>query len=231
MECFNLIENENVLDHIGKTKTNNLLDEISKEYKENFVKSFPKYHELTKTFSIVSITEKEEIKQIGISCQNDLMTDMWGEMLQAILGGRNSTANTHKDTGGTLKGIFVYNNTDFFNSVSSGATGTRISIGKGLTPATRQDFKLESAFGVAPENQFVNTLDGVYNSGLGKITIPMTSFASGGSGAISETVLVGVWTASDPLVVNFILSRDNISPVVNFITGQTINVDYIMLLS
>jgi len=225
-----MIENQQVLEFIGKTKTQKLIDEITAIYKENFLKQFPKYQEFAKCISIVSVTEKDEIKSIGMSCINDLISDNFGEMFRRLW-----------TSGGTASLIDFNNNLFSYTTVGTQETyvdtagvttlGSAVQIGSGVTPATRQDFSIESAFASSPENVKTFTGDGGWNSGLGKITISTLISPTTGSGAISETVLFGVWRSTLNTFRFNLLSRDNISPVVNFISAQTINIDYEVLLS
>ena len=66
---------------IGKTKSQKLIDECHKIYKDNFQKEFPEYfeHNYTKVASVITILENNEIKQIGMSKINDLLTDNYGK--------------------------------------------------------------------------------------------------------------------------------------------------------
>jgi len=110
-----------------------------------------------------------------------------------------------------------------FNDTSS-LVGSQISVGTGITPATRQDVIIEAGQIVLISG------NGGYNSGLGKIDIP-ASLISGSNFSLSETGLFGVWRVSGFQTLPFLLSRDNIAPVVSVSIAQTINVDYQLLLS
>ncbi len=181
--------------------------------------------------SLVTVTENQEIKKIGMSCINDLISDNWGKMLEALISGRQFVFPPAKDvSGNTNNALFVYNSVDQFNSTNTaGNVGSLIQVGKSLVPATRQDFKIGDPFVTLPESVFNGTGSGGWNSGLGQVQIPL-QIVSGGSGAISETVLFGNWASVSPVENEvYLLSHDNISPVVNFIVGQTINVDYSMV--
>jgi len=222
------MENQILLDKIGDTKTQKLIDDCNKIYKENFTKQFPKYFDnnFTKACSLVCVTEKNEIKSIGMSCLNDLLLDNWGNFLNGFMGG-NSSAQQLRQTSGTFRTVGMWGGAQsLWNSTSVGSTGSSISVGTGTTPATRQDFVLEtSVLGLGMGN-------GGYNSGLAKIDIPAQNISTIAF-SLSETGLFGVWAHSTPpaTVGSFMLSRDNISPVASVIIGNTVSVDYTLLLS
>jgi len=103
------------------------------------------------------------------------------------------------------------------------AQATKTRVGKGTTPATRQDTNIEDPFTNAPEDSlFDNSLAG-YNSGLGKVTAPASVAPTGGSGTISEMIIVNVFRASNTNIFEVAMTRDNVSPLVNFISGKTIS--------
>ena len=217
-----------LLEKIGDTKNQKLIDDCYKIYKEKFIKQFPNYFDnnFTKACSLVSVTEKNEIKSIGMSCMNDLLLDNWGNFLNGFMGGSGS-AQQLRQTSGTFRTVGMWGGAQsLWNSTSVGGTGTSISVGDGITPATRQDFVLTSSrLGLGMGN-------GGYNSGLGKIDIPAQNISTI-SFSLSETGLFGVWAHSTPpaSVGSFMLSHDNISPVVSVIIGQTVSVDYSLILS
>lgn len=107
----------------------------------------------------------------------------------------------------------------------------QVQIGKGTTPATRADFTVDDPFtNTNPlgnlENTPQNSGVGIYTVGLSSILIQSMFSPTGGSGNISEVVLMGRWKDTTNANFDFALSRDNISPVVSFIMGDIINVDY-----
>jgi len=222
------MENQILLEKIGETKNQKLIDDCYKIYKENFRKEFPNYFESnhSKSLSIVTTTENFEIKSIGMSCLNDLLLDNWGNFLNGFMGG-NSSAQSLKITTGQTRAVGMWGTGQSnWNSVSVGSTGSSISVGSGTTPAVRSDIVLEtSVLGLSMGN-------GGWNSGLAKIDIPASN-NSVSSFTLSETGLFGVWAHSTPpaSVGSFMLSHDNISPVVSVIVGQNVNVDYQLLLS
>ncbi len=227
------MENDFILERIGKTKNRKLVDDCSLEFKEIFNKRFPDYKEALHSHSLVTVTENFEIKSIGISCMNDLLLDNFGKWLGLLIAG-NPESITLKQTADVGFNVGVFKDTFPFNSTDGAvAVGTQIGIGKGVTGATRTDFNIESRFASSPESSDKNTGNGGWNSGLGKVDIPMLPFGAGGAGAISETGYFAIWhlTSGQFNVSTFMLSRDNIFPTVNFLPAQTINVDYSLLLA
>ncbi len=224
------MENSQLLEHIGETKTENLLNDISKQFQENLVKRFPDYYksQILKSLSIVSITENKEIKSIGMSCMNDLLTDNFGNFLKGILGIQGFFMN---DLSNSAKQYNCPNGTTAYNHSGIGTLGTTIQVGTGLTPATRQDTNIQNPFGTAPESSAFNLAGvGGWNSGLGQISMS-GAITAGDSGAISEAVLIQKFRNFNLGTGTSVFSRDNISPVANFIVGQTINVNYVLLMS
>ncbi len=219
------MENQILLEKVGNTKNKKLIDDCYKIYKEKLFKQYPEYFETnhSKMVSLVTTTENFEIKSIGMSCLNDLLTDNWGKFLNGFMGGITSV--NLKIISGLDKDFLMWGSGSTWNNRQAGAVGSLIQVGSGTVTATRQDFALAN---------FVASLSsgvGGWNSGLGKIDIPANAIATS-SFTISETGLFGVWVHSPaPAVDNVLLSRDNISPVVNVISAQSINVDYQMLLN
>jgi len=213
---------------IGKTKTQKLIDDISSEYRENLEKQFPKYFETnhTKFCCIVTALEKSEIKSIGINKLDDLLMDNWGKWFGGLISS-TSVVNL-RDQGNVSLNLTLFSGSSSsrYNNGTNGSVGTRIKSGSGITPATRQDFQMQSLL------TSVSTSDGGYNSGLGKITISGV-YVAGGNQSISEIGLFGVWSRNNSPFTpeEFLLSHDNISPVVSVLIGQTVNIDYELLLS
>jgi len=213
---------EQFLENIGKTQTRKLLDDIQENWKEIFLKKYPNYFEsnYAKACSLVTITENKEIKSIGISKINDLLLDNFGR----FLGGLLSATNFSNTDEASVSRVFAWTNWNDTDVNLPQSKGSSIQIGKGTTPATRQDVKLEDPFVTAPESLKKATSNGGYNSGLGKVDFSSVIIA-GGAGAISETVWFMAMHTSNFGQTNA-WSRDLISPVANFIIGQTINVNY-----
>jgi hypothetical protein len=216
---------------VGETKSQKLIDDCYKIYKENFIKKYPDYFEKnhTKLCSIVTTLENNEVKNIGMSVIDDLLTDNYAEWFGSMFACDSNNKNLTEEDG-LVDILRFYTTTDNFkfNQVNSGlgGVGTRVKIGTGITPATRQDFKVETFLAN------LNSGNGGYNSGLGKIDIPAT-LTSTFTDTISEVGLYGVWFSATPIgrIGEYLLSHDIINPVVPVLNGQIINVDYQLLLS
>ncbi len=137
----------------------------------------------------------------------------------------------NKDNNPVNINVFATDSGNLFNDTNVSVAKARIRIGKGTTPATRQDFDIETPFSTSPESAWFNVIGTAgWNSGLGQISIG-GGISATGSGAISESAYSTVWRATDSAHHRSLFSRDNISPVVNFINGETINVNYVLLMS
>lgn len=134
------------------------------------------------------------------------------------------------NTAGISKNLRIYAQNGLprlFNDL--GATD-QIQIGKGTTPVTRGDFNIENPFtnGGVEDNK-ISCLTFGYSSPLGKITIPTLISPTFGSGAITE--VCHFFTAYDEVSGVFqFMSMHDIVPVSNFIAGQSVNVDYEVLI-
>ncbi len=232
-----MIENSQVLEYIGETKTENRLNDISKEYFEIQQKEFPNF-QISKSLSIVSITKpkESEILGIGISCINDLLNDNWGEFLRVLFSSyANATftddagaSDSYQFSNGISGNASPYN----VNNNPAGQVGSVIQVGKGLATKTRSMFDTQIPFtnGGVEDNKR-NTGNGGFNVGLSQVDIPCQISPTASSGAISEANLFSRWHSLATGNNYILLSADNISPVVNFISGETINIDYKILLS
>jgi len=228
-----LIENSQLLKYVGETWNEKLKNQISKEYFELKQKQSSIVENNVSPMSIVRVSDpnETEIKSIGMSCINDILNDNWGNFLRGFFSGTAQDISPMTDSLNANKPIRTNGTVITYNSTDSGAIGTQMQIGKGLTSATRQDFNIGNPFVSAPEEDPFDTGFGGYNSGLGQVTVGGLLTPTGGAGAISETVLFAKWRHIGNTINDFVLSRDNISPVVNFIIGQAVNVEYILQLS
>jgi len=157
-----------------------------------------------------------------------VFTDNFGILLAGIFrtpstGVKSVGGLKRADTGAIFSTGIYQTNT---NSTFTWNVGLQtVKVGKGTSTPTRQDFDIENPFTTSPESgTFANLVNG-YNSGLGKIEIPATLGATGGSGAISEYVkyvsLRDNIGGSTNRTVIFI--HTEIDPAVNFIIGESIN--------
>jgi len=226
-----MIENSQLLELVGKTKTQKLLDEITSEFQETFMKKYPDYSEFypTKANSIVTVVKDNEIKKIGMSCMNDLFSAQFGIMLGLIFTDQGDSnikpRNFIINENFIPSGSFNIQGDQFNNTASATDTGGVTRIGAGTTPPTRADIQLES------ERQFAENANAGYNSGLGKISCP-AQYANVQTYDLSETGLFFQCRVISPVVenANILVSHDAISPVVPVDNGETINVDYSLLI-
>jgi len=185
------------------------------------------------------IVDKNEIKGVGGSTMmkdkdgkiiSNLILDQFGIFLAKITG-RNAGGQrliNIKDILGTNHNLEIYSvsNVVNFNRTTAGARGFLVQIGSGSVVPARTDFKINTAFGVAPENtQFNAVSDPVYNSGLGNFKY-IASITAGGAGTINESIGMYNWVAQTNVAKLFCAFRDIISPSVSFIVGQSIVLEY-----
>jgi len=112
-----------------------------------------------------------------------------------------------------------------FNS----ANQNRAQVGKGNTPATRQDIKIESAFASSPESDLNVSQAFGYNSGLGKVSVATQIAPTGGAGTITEIVKINNLKDNAGGALEYLFTRDVIVGV-GFIIGQTIDTEHIFLI-
>ena len=209
-------------DLIGQTKSSKVLQECVNIYKENFNKKFPNYfnENYTKMISLVSVTHKNEIKSLGMSCSDDLLTDNFGKWFGALIF--PTTPISLQDDTDVARTVGMWSTGATWNSTNAGGVGSKIEVGNGITPVARSDFIIESLL------QLLTSGAGGYNSALGQVDIPATG-TSTFTDTITETALYGVWY--DGAVRNYLLSHDILSPAVPVSAAETINVDYKLLMS
>jgi len=179
--------------------------------------------------SLVTVLDnkKEEILGLGGSSPTDLIVEQFNQLIRLYNGSNNLTILLKLTNGLTanIKAIGTINN--WYNFSLNRSAGTRIGIGAGVTPPARSDFQIETPFGSTPESGFTNTTDGGYNSGLGQVSASSTIGATGGSGTVNETVLLGFWVDTANIARALLLARDAISPAPSFISGNFVNVNYV----
>jgi len=180
------------------------------------------------------VLDKKEIMGLGGST---LLKDKNGKIISNLILDQFGILLAGMFKGGTLEKSVVINDinnnasTLFVNSAASIKFNQRnditvlFQVGSGSTPATRQDFFIETIFGTAPEQSGFATAIPIWNSGLGNFK-NIGSIIAGGAGTINETILRPNWLDSSSVFRSFTLFRDIISPAVPFIAGQTIAVEY-----
>jgi len=222
-----------IQEFVGKTKTQKLIDEIGNIYQENLHKKFPQYFEKqsVKSFAIVTALKNNEIKNLGMSIVDDLLLDSYGQFIGGLFLTDTSKVNVLKDTAGSLQTCRWYgngNNQRTFNFTDvTNSTGMLIKTGTGNNVPNRGDFNLQTL-----TKTHVSS-NGGYNSGLGRVQMPASSVSTLNE-TIAEAGLFGQWnmgSGNSVLNRNIMLSRDLISPTVQVLIGETINVDYQLILS
>jgi len=228
-----LSHNDLLLEFIGKTKNNKTSYELLKLLSQN-----RKHCSIfDQPMNIIDITNPfdNEILGIGASIPNDLILDNFGIMLNGYIGlasGANMT-----DIGGTIRALIskgsgdtVWNNCFQDNNVPTADVslpiGTQFKLGDGSVVA-RSDFDVDSPLPDAPENALQNTIDGGWNSGLGRVTTSRAFPSATGSGTISE---IGLYTVMSKLFLapntfSFMITHDLVTPNLSYSAGQIINVE------
>jgi len=158
-----------------------------------------------------------------------VFTDNVGIIIAGLFRPRGSgieeTPDTLRDVNGTLFGVRTYGGNSSANFNVSAVTFTA-QVGKGNTPATRQDIDIENPFsnGGVEDNQ-VGSLSGIYNVAQARIIMSTAIGATIGAGAITEVckfITVNDRFGGDHVIM---VMRDIIDPPVNFIATNTINIE------
>jgi len=136
-----------------------------------------------------------------------------------------------KDTGGNARSIIIYGTqgTDRFNDSNTIKQG---QIGKGDTPVTRQDANIEQPFtsGGNEDNKQNLSVYG-YIQANGEINYNFLISNAFEAGIVKE-VCSFIQMRDSPSVATkeFMLTRDVLNPVVNFIQAENIFVEFSILL-
>jgi len=223
-----MIENSQLLQYIGETKTKKLVQSIQNEYFEDLKKKF--YEKINpienlQSCSLVIVHEQNdtEIKGIGMSVLDDLINDNFANFFGAILS-KSTFANLKQDTG-VFRSTKIYGQKDTFGDTNgasgSHALGAQFAIGSGVTTPQRTDFTIDTIIGAI----FNPSGNAGYNSGLGQISVTGLSAVLIGSGSIGNTVMYGRWFSTNSTKL-FVISHDLVSPIVSFINGQVATIEY-----
>jgi len=220
--------NQLLLDYKGYSFNQKIINDCNKIILENKSKVLG-YLPRPAEISLVTVLDKnkKEILDIGASEPNDLILDVFSNVIIELGGRTNNLVIQQRDTSGVLQNIKGKGSIqNWYNFAITTSTGTRIGIGSGLTPPARTDFNLTTPFGVAPESGFTNTTIGGYNSGLGQVSAGSTIGATGGAGTVNETILLTFWTDPANIARAFAIAHDLISPAPSFGIGNFVNVVY-----
>ena len=180
------------------------------------------------------IVDKGEIKGVGGSSLmknkktgkiiSDLILYNLGLFLAGVFQGTGGIVTVLlKQTDGINRNINVINQTTLWN-FSTGASMFH-QVGSGSSSPARTDFKIQTAFGTAPEDAIFAPSNPVFNSGLGNFK-SIGSITAGGAGTINESVMISRWRDGGNNNRFFALFRDIISPFQSFIAGQSIALEY-----
>jgi len=161
-----------------------------------------------------------------------VFTDNWGKLMTSIfqVPSTGSPVFTMEDLVGTTRNYQTYKDRDFDDHWNQDASLSFAQVGKGNTPATRQDVNIETPFtnGGAEDNLKITSLFG-YNSALGKITIATSISPTAGSGSITEVVKINRVQQTNASPIDNLWIRNIVNPVA-FISGKTINVEHEILI-
>ncbi len=228
------MENLQLLEKIGETKTDKLIQDCYKIYREGFDKLFPEYFDnnLVKSISFVTTHDKDssEIKKIGMSCPDDLLVKQFAQWFSGLIGGSNGAnpdpiRNTSNQTFGLGNSHGGSNFSCWGTRINNDPTGMILRIGNGITPPFKNAF-------VAPDMfRSMITTDGTFVSGLGQVTWAGQNTVTGDD-TIRQTAVYGHWKlGGSGLVSDYMLSWDVINPFVNVFTSETVNVEYKLVFS
>lgn len=177
-------------------------------------------------FATVIISDHGIVKGITQSKPNNLINDNFGLFLAALMRAPTTAVTTQNlvDIDGVTESISVYNVAGAFNNATSGKPcGTEIKVGAGTTSAARDDYDIETAFIVAPE-------DALFDSGTGSYAVGAISVAgaitAGGAGTINETAFFAAWLKAGVVPETFMLFHDILTAGEAFVLGNTITVAY-----
>ena len=227
--------NELLLEKRGETKTDNLIQDCYKIYRESFDKLFPEYFEnqALKAISFVTTHDKDsnEIKNIGMSCPDDLLCKQFAQWLSGLIGGSNganpdailpTTGISQLALGSSHGG----SNFGHWGTRLVPPTGMHIRIGNGTDIPFKDAFNSTGMFQLLAQ-----TNTGSFNSGLGSVTWSATDTADSDN-TIRQTTVLGFWKLGGAgSILDYLLSWDIINPVVPIFLAETINVEYKLVFS
>jgi len=161
-----------------------------------------------------------------------VLNDNFGTFLAghfgAVFNGGSKTISPMIDVGNVGRTVRIIGAREFDRNWND-VTNSLMQVGKGTTPATRSDFKIETVLDDSPEDvQFPNSIAG-YNSGLAKITFSIQISNVGGNGQVTEVAWTKFMKLNNNNTATFLFSRDVI-PAKDFIIGQEINAELAILI-
>ena len=122
------MENSQLLEYIGETKTQKLIQSITKEYFE--IKNKKTKNDLNSN-CLISVVDEKEIKAIGMSCVNDLLNNNFAKFIEgAFMRGGTETlksiSNVDEDVRFTSASATRYNNNQTSQTTP---IGSRVQVG------------------------------------------------------------------------------------------------------
>ncbi len=131
------------------------------------------------------------------------------------IAGANINVNVFDQDGGKL-----------FNENSPANGRGKVQVGKGFSPATRQDVNIENPFPDSPESDRIDiTFPAGYNFTSNKVTVATQIQPTGGAGAVTEVCYYMFINDNAGVSQTILIFRNILTVPVNFIVGQTINID------
>ena len=136
--------------------------------------------------------------------------------------GVKSTSNDMVDINGIVFAVQLYSASSL-NNLNVSARSEQGQIGKGTTPAFRTDLNIETPFtNGGQEDNRVTSVPAFYIPATELIEL-ITTIPTSGSGTITEVckfVIINDNTGVDRVIM---ISRDIISPGIDFVSGQNVN--------
>jgi len=178
---------------------------------------------------VVSVLDRRKrITGVGLNVPGDLILNNFGTWLAGLI--RNpSNSNSYVnliDVNNASQSVYTFGtcvagSVCFNTAVNS--PGTYIQVGSGSTAAARANYKIETAFGTAPESAVFGSGAGSYAAGVINFSAAITA---GGSGTVTETGLFAQWALASTGISTFMLFHDILASGVPFTAAQLINVAY-----
>jgi len=223
------MENQILLEKIGETRSDKLINDCNKIYMENFRKQFPNYFESNYLKSICKIIttpkDSNEILAIGMSCMNDLMTKQFSQWLGGYLGGFAQTSgDIMKNTGGNPFATGNHHgggNNLMWGMNSAGSRGLNMDVTNSTDIPFKDMFAPQAS--TLGQNLIVNS--GTFSAGLNTVT-----WSGGNTSLLDFTISYAHITASLSRAGGgsalWLFLADSISPSVAVLLGESIFLEY-----
>lgn len=181
-------------------------------------------------FSAIINQKNKKILDIGFNTPGDLITDNFGIWWAAHLRGAGqgvATGCTLVNDANVQKTVGIYGVQSSFFNINQ-LDGTAFQAGSSTTAAARNDYKIGTALGSAPENAISPAGWGSYGVGTGMIN-SANVLTAGGSGTVNEIGLFGRWDSGGSQF-NFMLFHDILSSGISYVATNGIVIAYGMTL-